>query len=108
MRGDKYGMRMFSENVMLLGDQRFPGWQPLLIITAIRMGGYFKPSFVIFIQGVPETFRIGRMYQYRNVEFAAFFPNGIKPRIINADKLILLILKGQTEILVNLQPAGSG
>jgi len=64
----------------------------------------FLPPFVLRVEGKPEGARVRDVNRHGHVQFAAPFPDGIEPRVIDSDQLAFAVTQEEAEALVFLEP----
>lgn len=104
---DEDGAGMLAEDVVLLGHQLLPGGIGGGIAVALGFLLQFQPAFVVGVLRLPERGRFAGMDQHRDAQLAAFGPDGIEAGIVDRHPRAVLIRHVETQVLVDLQPAGA-
>src|SRR5690349_19910609 len=102
MSGNKYGIPVSPEYVMLFFDNGFPGGRLIISPLTVRVGLQLQPTLVVFIHRVPKGGRVGGMDQHRDVKRSAFFPNSIQPRTIDRDYFSIVVFEFDSQVFIDL------
>src|SRR5690606_37773712 len=102
-RVDEDRAGMATEHVVLFVDDGLP-WRGISI-TALPSGTRFQlqPSFVVFIHGIPEGFRVCGVNQHGNSELPALVPHWGYARIVYTNAIPFAVAIEHPKALVYLQ-----
>ena len=105
VRRDERGLRVLSEQVVALRNQRLEAGIAILRIAALGEQRLLQPSLVCVVQRTEELLRIAGVDEHRELQSRAGVPDGVQLGIVELEARTIRLANGQPKALRDLANA---